>query len=388
MRSEKKFLHLFDAAIIGQATIELFEKLDFNQRYVVIASPSDSEKWTKFASKIENIIIINNKITDVGSALLEEIKAADIIFAQALSFEKARAIKQTKDDGKVFIWGLWGYGLYNFVNYQKNEKSSDEFSTTLKSKTSLIGQFKEYYTFNIIYKKAIQKIDICLFLLESDFNLLGEVIQHKAKWKTACYQTIDNLIGGNKDYKITGNSILLGNSSTPSNRHKVVLDQLKKVDGLDQKVITPLNYGDAEYKAYILDEGTKVIGDNFKPLTEFMPLEEYTSTIQECSHVIMAHKRQQGFGTIMMMLYGGAKLYLSEDSPFYSWLKNLGVVVYSIENELTTELKLELPSEIKEANKAIVSEYLSEISILHKLKEIMDESVQISTTNRIEKAQS
>jgi hypothetical protein len=382
MRSEKKFLHLFDASIIGQATIELFEKLNFNQRYVVISTDSDFEKWIDFASSIENIRIINIKVTDVRSALHEEIKGADIVFIQALSFEKAKAIKHFKDNEKVFIWGLWGYGLYNFVKYQKNENSSDEYSTRLKSKTSLIGQFKEYYTFNIIYKKAIQKIDICLFLLESDFKLLGEFIQHKAKWKTACYQTIDNLIGGNKDYKITGNSILLGNSSTPSNRHKVVLDQLKKVDGLSQKVITPLNYGDAEYKTYILAEGTKAIGDNFKPLTEFMPIEEYSSTIQECSHVIMAHKRQQGFGTIMMMIYGGAKLYLSEDSPFYSWLKNLGIVVYSIENELTHELKSELSDEIKLVNREIVSRYLSEISILQKLNGIIEEAIQISNSKK------
>ena len=378
MRSEKKFLHLFDASIIGQATIELFEKLNFNQRYVVITTDSDFEKWTKFARRIENIRIINIKNTDVGSALNEEVKAADIIFIQALSFEKAKAIKYSKDDEKVFIWGLWGYGLYNFVKYQKNENSSDEYSTRLKSKTSLIVQFKEYYTFNIIYKKAIQKIDICLFLLESDFKLLGEVIQHKAKWKTACYQTIDNLIGGNKDYKITGNSILLGNSSTPSNRHKVVLEELKKVENLDRKVITPLNYGDQEYKKDILEIGKNTVGVNFVPLTDFMPLEEYTSTIQDCSHVIMAHKRQQGFGTIMTTLYGGAKLYLSETSPFYSWLKKLGIAVYSIENELLAELKLELTEELKASNKEIVSQYLSERSILQKLKEVIDESIQIS----------
>ena len=211
---------------------------------------------------------------------------------------------------------------------------------------------------------------------------MGEVIQHKAKWKTACYQTIDNLIGGNKDYKITGNSILLGNSSTPSNRHKVVLEELKKVENLDRKVITPLNYGDQEYKKDILEIGKNTVGVNFVPLTDFMPLEEYTSTIQDCSHVIMAHKRQQGFGTIMTTLYGGAKLYLSETSPFYSWLKKLGIAVYSIENELTHELKSELSDEIKLANREIVSRYLSEISILQKLNGIIEEAIQISNSKK------
>ena len=379
MSSDKKILHIFDTAIISQSTIELFEKLDFNQRYIVIAIKPD--KWTEFAEKRSNVRIIDNYNENVILILIEEIKAADIIFAQALSTEKAKAINQTKDDSKVFIWGLWGYGLFNFVNYMRND-SSREFSTTLKSKSGLIAKLKEYYTFNYVYKKAIQKIDICLFLLESDFNLLGSVVKHNAQWRTACYQTMDNLVGGDKDFKITGNSILLGNSSTPSNRHKVVLEVLKKVENLDRKVITPLNYGDQEYKKDILEIGKNTVGVNFVPLTDFMPLEEYKSTIQDCSHVIMAHKRQQGFGTIMTTLYGGAKLYLSETSPFYSWLKKLGIAVYSIENELTHELKSELSDEIKLANREIVSRYLSEISILQKLNGIIEEAIQISNSKK------
>ena len=376
MNSSKKILHIFDPAIISQSTIELFENLDFNQRYVVISS--QQEKWENFTRKINNIRLIDPKKQDIVSILMEEIKAADIIFAQALSYEKAKAINQVKDTSKVFIWGLWGYGLYNFVNYIKKDSSFEDFKTNLETNRGFINKIKEYYTFNYVYKKAIQKIDICLFLLESDFNLLGSVVKHNAQWRTACYQTMDNLIGGNKDFKITGNSILLGNSSTPSNRHKVVLEVLKKVENLDRKVITPLNYGDQEYKKDILEIGKNTVGVNFVPLTDFMPLEEYTSTIQDCSHVIMAHKRQQGFGTIMTTLYGGAKLYLSETSPFYSWLKKLGIAVYSIENELLAELKLELTEELKASNKEIVSQYLSERSILQKLKEVIDESIQIS----------
>lgn len=378
MSSNKKILHIFDAAIISQSTIELFENLDFKQRYVVISS--EQEKWEDFTKKIKNIRLIDPENQDVVRVLTEEIKAADIIFTQALSYEKAKAIKQVKDTSKVFIWGLWGYGLYNFVNYMKKDSSSEEFKTKLETNTSFIDKIKEYYTFHYVYKKAIQKIDICLFLLESDFNLLGSVIDHKAKWRTACYQTMDNLIGGGKDFKITGNSILLGNSSTPSNRHKVVFEELKKAENLGRKVITPLNYGDQEYKKQILELGKNAVGENFQPLTDFMPLEEYTSIIQDCSHVIMAHKRQQGFGTIMTVIYGGAKLYLSETSPFYTWLKELGVAVYSIENKLLTELKIELSDELKEANKEVVSQYLSEITILQKLKEVMDESIQISNS--------
>jgi hypothetical protein len=62
--------------------------------------------------------------------------------------------------------------------------------------------------------------------------------------------------------------------------------------------------------------------------------------------------------------------------------------VYSIENELQKEIKLDLSETQKLTNRTIISEYLSQSSILYKLNSILEEAVQISSKKRNEKAES
>ncbi|MDG1429718.1 MAG: TDP-N-acetylfucosamine:lipid II N-acetylfucosaminyltransferase [Crocinitomicaceae bacterium] len=381
MISDKKILHIFDPAIISQSTIELFEKLNFNQRYLIIAL--HPEKWETF-EEISNVRIIDYHKENVISILVDEINDADIIFAQALSYEKAKAIVRTKSKTKVFIWALWGYELYNIADYFKNNTSKDT-STTLRTNDGLLSKIKNYYVFNSVYKRAVQKLDICLFLLESDYKLLGEVIEHNATWRTTGYQTLESLIGQN-GFDIHGDSVLLGNSSTPSNRHDLAFDYLSKVETLNRAIVSPLNYGDAAYRSATIKTGKDLFGEKFVPLVDFMPLNEYIEILKTCSHVILPHQRQQGFGTIMTMLYGGAKLYLSEESPFYNWLKDLGIIVFSIEDDLSNELTSNLSLESQKENRKIVSQYLAEDLITKQITDILVEACQISKMKLSEKA--
>jgi hypothetical protein len=48
----------------------------------------------------------------------------------------------------------------------------------------------------------------------------------------------------------------------------------------------------------------------------------------------MNHYRHQALGNILTSLWFGAKVYLSERSTTYEYLKRLGVVVFSIEADL------------------------------------------------------
>lgn len=112
---ECKILHIFDDAIISKSTIELFKKIKgFDQKFAVITS-SNGNKLDN-TSDSHSIILLKN-----GRSLADDIAAIienyDIIIFQALSFEKAKAMLQKKFSSKVFIWGLWGYELYNVVDY-------------------------------------------------------------------------------------------------------------------------------------------------------------------------------------------------------------------------------------------------------------------------------
>ena len=65
-----------------------------------------------------------------------------------------------------------------------------------------------------------------------------------------------------------------------------------------------------------------------------MPLEKYNIIISQCSIVIMNHYRQQSVGNIVAMIWMGSRVYLDERNTFYHYLKRIGVVVFSIKNDL------------------------------------------------------
>ena len=243
MTSEKKVLHILDSSIISESTFSLFEKLDYSQRYIVVSGTTSP--WKSATQHTENLQVIHGNDKELIEKMVQEISSADIIYLQAFSVLKAKAINAVNDKSKVYIWGLWGYALYNMAQYFKNDEKS--FSTQLTERKTFLQKLKDFYTFRFVYTKAVKKLDICLFLLKSDFDLLSELIDHKAVWRTACYQTLENIVS-DPNFTVHGNSILLGNSSTPSNRHALIFDLLKKVKHSNRKVITPLNYGDTIYQ--------------------------------------------------------------------------------------------------------------------------------------------
>ncbi|NRA12790.1 MAG: TDP-N-acetylfucosamine:lipid II N-acetylfucosaminyltransferase, partial [Crocinitomicaceae bacterium] len=282
---------------------------------------------------------------------------------------KAKAIIEKPFRDKVFVWALWGYGLYNIVNYYTPSKK--DITTTIE-KPTFKQKLQDYYTYRVVYRKALKKIKLCVFLLEHDFQLLTKAMSHTAIWMTACYQTEENLFGKMGQFEVEGNDILVGNSSTPSNRHQLIFDSLSDCKLGSSKLVIPLGYGDQEYKKTVVKRGETSFRESFTPILDFMPLDEYVKMLSSCGHVIMAHERQQAFGTLLMMLLAGAKLYLSEKSPFYDWFNDMDVKIYSVESDLAEEITTPLSPEHRASNKVIISDYLSISKRLDALQQVLE----------------
>lgn len=364
--SNSSILHIFDDEIISRSTIELLSKLNYQQTFCVISNTP--EKWMDLSLNSSELILI--PISEhLQEHLAVEIQKCDIVFLQAFSLDKAKAILSKKFNDKVFIWALWGYALYNIVHHF--DKTTDASITTKVKEKGIVSKLKDIYTFRFIYKRAVKKLDICLFLLESDYQMLSGVINNKAEWMTACYQTRNNLFNGKEPTKINGNSILIGNSSTPSNRHNLIFDHLKNTDLQGREVIVPLSYGDDSTRKEVLAIGKELFDENFHPIVDFVPLEQYMQQLQGCSHVIMGHKRQQAFGSILMMLIAGSKVFLSNESPFLEWFRNLGVTIFELEKDISSEIQAALPETDQRRNKTILMDYLSEKNVLERLDKVM-----------------
>lgn len=365
MIKNQRILHIFDNETIVKHTILLFEKLvEFNQHYVIIIN-ADYICDKNFNNNKNIFHVVLNKNTPNELAAI--INNYDVIFFQALSYIKAKVLLKYRFSNKIFVWGLWGYDLYNFVAYKNsNEKLFNNYK-----KPTLAGKIRDFYAYNVVYKYAIKKIDYCLFLLESDYLLLKKTLKIKAKWVSNCYQTIEQITKEVQDFKTDGNSILIGNSSNASNKHAYIFNKLNSAMG--RKVICPLNYGDSEYRMNIVEVGKEKYKDSFFPLEEYLPFSLYLQLIRECSVTIMAHERQQAFGTILLMLYGGSKVYLSELSPLFNYLLMSGFAVFSIEKDLNENSLHELDAENKYKNKLIAINMFNESVILEKQRNILNE---------------
>ncbi|BCV57506.1 hypothetical protein TUM17384_14510 [Shewanella algae] len=122
----------------------------------------------------------------------------------------------------------------------------------------------------------------------------------------------------------------MGNSSTYSNNHIEAIDLLSEI--LDeQQVISPLGYGDGQYRQYVIDYGRKKLNKKFVPLVDYLPIDTYIGLLKSCGYVVMNHVRQQAVGNIIVMLYLGAKLFLRSDNVVYQFLKSNGAIIYSVE---------------------------------------------------------
>ncbi|MBA7569112.1 hypothetical protein ES708_10850 [subsurface metagenome] len=113
--------------------------------------------------------------------------------------------------------------------------------------------------------------------------------------------------------------------------------------------------------------GNKIFGENFSPILDFLTQEEYAKVLSNIDVAIMNHKRQQGLGTIFILLLLGKKFYIRSDVTSYYYLRGLGVKVYDTKTIYDNDLKgiLSYDDLIRENNYQIIKK---EVSLSNYLK--------------------
>ena len=153
--------------------------------------------------------------------------------------------------------------------------------------------------------------------------------------------------------RMQGPDILLGNSATASNNHLELFDILLNMDLKGRKILTPLMYSDKPYASLISQIGKSLFKDQFVPLLEYIPRDQYYELQATCGTVIMNHVRQQAGNTLHQSLYKGAKVYLNDQGVFYRFFKESGLTVYPLQSLLAHGYEA---SDDQEAD-ALVSEH-------------------------------
>ena len=184
--------------------------------------------------------------------------------------------------------------------------------------------------------KLIEKIQWFSPVLEEEYELVRDSREWHSfpafiSWN---YGTLeDNYIKGFEGKVVQGNDIFIGNSASVTSNHVDAIEALARLSNISGDIYVPLNYGAAppRYTDAVVRSGAQSFGGAFKPLLNFMPIQEYVALLLNCGYVILNHKRQQAVGNIVILLYLGARIFLRAENPVYAHLMKRGVVVNSMD---------------------------------------------------------
>lgn len=223
---------------------------------------------------------------------------------------------------------------------------------------------------NWIKKQVIKRIGHCVTFLKGDYELAQKWYGATGKYEE-CLAYSSNVFQP-LDLPIKSESTLfiqIGNSAKATNNHLEIFEKLRPFKEHDIRLIVPLSYaGDARYISKVIEEGTKIFGGKFEPLTEFMPYEDYLNLLSKIDIAIFNYKRQQGMSNLIALLGLGKKVYIHNDITPYRLFQEIGIHIHDIDHiELTP-----INETMKAENQRLIRSFFSEERYLKQLKKIFE----------------
>ncbi|TWU37656.1 4-alpha-L-fucosyltransferase [Novipirellula aureliae] len=336
-------------------------------------------------------------------SFLDSLRRYNFVVIHSLTVIAQKVILRCNRD-LVFVWVGHGFDYYPLMVKSTNDlllpltkqlqtevRKSTPKSQMTKIIKSLVMQFdgtrlRKVYELRRNRRRAaaIRRISFFSPVLPSEYEMvracgIGPFPKH-VRWN---YGHSIRSLRTMTDLNLTGNSILLGNSSTITNNHTEAIEILANCPLSDRKIICPLSYGDAKIAERISLLGQEKWGDQFIALTDFMAAAEYATVVAGCSHVLMNHRRQQGGANVTLALCLGAIVFLRRENPLYHFHKDNGVALYTVEELIQNPSLLEqsLTAEQKDKNRQIVLEVIGQETSLLKTQNFIQTVLAFSNSS-------
>ncbi|MBD5132459.1 MAG: TDP-N-acetylfucosamine:lipid II N-acetylfucosaminyltransferase [Clostridiales bacterium] len=290
----------------------------------------------------------------------------------------------------AIIWSAWGYDLYQYpADYPLIELNNVYRTATVKElkkqqTATLKGWLKfylkkipvvkrlHYYKLRKLLLSAVKRIDFFTCVLSSEYELAKKIKGFKAEYVEYKYYDPSRFGSAIPDY-VKNQNILIGNSANPSNNHLDIFEKLQSLGIKERELIIPINYGGSEvWRDTIQHKANELDDISLNIICDYMPVSDYYNLIGHCAYAIFYHERQQAMGNIYFLLETGCKIFLSETSTTYRYLKERNFYVYSVQTDLSIEtLNQPLTPKQMEMNRQIVRKLYSDrdeaLNVMQKL---------------------
>lgn len=368
----KRLLHFFTDGKVVNDAIESFETVFPKENMFVVLSKEGKSSLVK---PHDNTLFLSFKSPKLKDIIKDSNEFSEVIF-HSMDYEFSLIIQHMEHPN--INWVVWGGDMYESLLYRKGYQLYIDEENLFKVRSGKLPVFlykaligvRDYYHYKLQVRanKKIKTVTAC----RPDYDLLVKYYPEfrRCQNKEFFYYPIEKMLDERtRDRFVSGDNIWVNPAAGYNGNHIEILKRLSHFKHL-RKVVVPLSYGISYWAKYVEKEGGKMLGNNFEPLMSFLPKEEYYNKFLSSNSFIFGHLRQCAVGNIIIALYLGAKVFLFKANPLYEYYKSMGVVIFSIDDELTEENAYTLLSyENRRRNRQIMVDHYSVQRQLAVLKE-------------------